>query len=266
MRGYPRNRLTDRPAAEVVDTKTTMSRGYAISYDDPGAGPAIVLLPGWTMSAADWRDAGYVDRLASSHRVLSVDPLSDKPHDPDAYLWPDVAADVIAVLDDAGVERAVIWGYSRGSSLAASVAAEFPDRVAGLIMAGGGDLTRDIPAGSPVAPMDLAMWQGDFGPLWEEFDFSDEDRRYDAEVNDPEALGAMEIGLSRSGRSVDLGRVSAPVLVLCGGNDGPEEPRQTAEALGVQLQVLPELNHVETFSRLDLVMPQVKGFLGALGL
>jgi pimeloyl-ACP methyl ester carboxylesterase len=88
MRGYPRNRLTDRPADEVVNTKATMSRGYRISYDDAGAGPVILLIPGSTMSAGDWRDAGYVDLLATTHRVLSVDPLglglSDKPHDADA--------------------------------------------------------------------------------------------------------------------------------------------------------------------------------------
>src|SRR5664279_598120 len=110
MRGYPRNRLTDRSGADPVATKTARSRGYTISFEDAGAGPAIVLIPGWTMSAADWRDAGYVDRLATSHRVLAVDPLgnglSDKPHDLDAYAWPAVAADVVAVIDAAGVDRA----------------------------------------------------------------------------------------------------------------------------------------------------------------
>ncbi len=96
MRGYPRNRLTDRSGTGPVVTKTAQSRGYTISYEDAGVGPVIMLIPGATMSAADWRDAGYVDRLASTHRVLSVDPLgngqSDKPHDPDAYAWPTVAA------------------------------------------------------------------------------------------------------------------------------------------------------------------------------
>jgi hypothetical protein len=53
MRGYPRNRLTDRPADEVVVTRTTQSRGFKISYDDAGQGPVIVLIPGLTMPAAD---------------------------------------------------------------------------------------------------------------------------------------------------------------------------------------------------------------------
>jgi len=147
MRGYPRNRLIEPPSAESVVTKSVISRGHAIRYQDAGAGPAIVLLPGWTMSAADWRDAGYVEQLASAHRILAIDPLgngvSDKPHDLDAYRWPDVGADVLAVLDGEGIDRAVLWGYSHGASFAALAAAEAPDRAAGLVLASGGDLTRE---------------------------------------------------------------------------------------------------------------------------
>ena len=77
MRGYPRNRLTDRSGADLVATKTAQSRGHTISYEAAGVGPVIVLIPGATMSAADWREAGYVDRLTPNHRVLSVDPLGN---------------------------------------------------------------------------------------------------------------------------------------------------------------------------------------------
>jgi pimeloyl-ACP methyl ester carboxylesterase len=265
MRGYPRNRLTDRSGARPVVTKTARSRGYAISSEDAGAGPAVVLIPGWTMSAADWRDAGYIDLLATSRRVLAVDPLgnglSDKPHEPDAYGWPAVAADVIAVMDTAGVDRAAVWGYSRGAGLAAAVAAEFPARVAALILAGGGDLTPAAIADTAPSPVIDAMYRGDFGPLWDEYSFSAEDRGYDQEFNDPRALAAMAIAEWRSDFAIDFGRVAVPALVYVGSNDQPDEERMTADALGVELQVLPALDHLEAFSRLDLVMPLVQGFL-----
>src|SRR5439155_14499316 len=81
--------------------------------------------------------------------TLAVDHLgnglSDKPHDPDAYAWPAVAADVVAGIDAAGVERAAVWGYSRGAALAGAIAAGFPDRVAALILSGGGDLSHVTP-------------------------------------------------------------------------------------------------------------------------
>jgi pimeloyl-ACP methyl ester carboxylesterase len=270
MRGYPRNRLIGNPGVGQVIRFTTRSRGHTISYEDAGTGTAILVLPGWTMSAADWRDAGYVAEFASSYRVLAIDPLgnglSDKPHDPDAYRWPALAADVIGVMDAAGLERAVVWGYSRGSALAAAVAAEFPDRVAALILLAGGDLTEDVPAGGPVDPLDEAMFGGDFGPLWDMFSFSAVDRRYDAEVNDPRALGAMGIAEARFGRVIDLGRITAPALVYVGGDDSPSGDKKTADALGVDVIVLPDLDHLTVFTRTDLVFPMVRGFLESHGL
>jgi hypothetical protein len=44
VRGYPRNRLTDRSGTGPVVTKTAQSRGYTISCDDAGVGPVIVLI------------------------------------------------------------------------------------------------------------------------------------------------------------------------------------------------------------------------------
>jgi pimeloyl-ACP methyl ester carboxylesterase len=269
MRGYPRNRLTQRPADEIVDTRTAMSRGYRISYDSAGSGPVVLLIPGATMSAGDWRDAGYVDVLARTHRVLSVDPLglgmSDKPHHPDAYGWPEVATDLIAVLDAAGVDQAVVWGYSRGGPLAATLAVERPERVIGVILHEGG--WADVPKGSPPSPYAEAMSRGDFSMLWDGggFTFSEADRRYDEEFNDPRALGAMATGGRRSGFSLDPRRIAAPALVIEGSNDDLESAQRIASGLGLDVVVLPELDHLEAFSRLDLVMPPVLRFLESLG-
>jgi len=269
MRGYPRNRLIARPSEDRIVTRTTRSRGHTISFEDGGSGLAIVLIPGWTMSAADWRDAGYIDHFASSHRVLAVDPLgnglSDKPHDPSAYRWPDIAIDVIAVMDAAEVGQAVVWGYSRGAWLAGMVASEFPGRVSGLILMAGGDMSEDLEPGEAPSPVDEAMSRGDFKPLWDKYSFSEEDRLYDAEVNNPIALGAMSIAESRYGVTFHLGRVTAPALVLVGGQNRPVDGRKTADALGCDFHVLPGLDHLATFSRTDLVFPLVDGFLESRG-
>lgn len=267
MRGYPRNRVTVRPDDEVVVTRTARSRGYTLSYEDAGAGPVIVLIPGATMSAADWRDAGYMDRLAVDHRVLSVDPLglglSDKPHDPEAYRWPAVADDVLAVMDAAGVERAVVWGYSRGGGLAAALASEYPDRVAALILHD--ESPEDVIAGTSPSAHVMALLDGDFAPMWAAFDFSEPDRRHDEEVNDPRALGALWSAARRFGAAFDLGRVVAPALVI-GGDDDPNGARRCAAALRAKLQLLPGLDHLQVFSRTDLVMPLIREFLRPLGL
>jgi pimeloyl-ACP methyl ester carboxylesterase len=267
MRGYPRNRVTVRPDDEVVVTRTTRSRGHTISYEDAGSGLAIVLLPGATMSAADFRDAGYVDRLAVDHRVLSIDPLglglSDKPHEAEAYRWPEVADDVLAVMDAAGVERAVVWGYSRGGGLAAVVASGHPDRVSALVLHE--ESPEDVIPGTPPSAHVAALIGGDFGPMWAAFDFSEPDRRHDEETNDPKALGALWSASRRFGVAFDLRHIAAPALVLSG-DDDPGGAERCADALGAALRFMPGLDHLQAFSRTDIVMPLVLEFLRPLGL
>jgi hypothetical protein len=90
--------------------------------------------------------------------------------------------------------------------------------------------------------------------------------RYDTEFNHPRALGAMAIGRGRSGMAIDLGRVTAPAFVYVGGNDEPDEEKKTADALSVDLHVVLDLDHLQGFSRVDLIMPLVLGFLESLGL
>jgi len=264
VRGYPRNWLTERPPGEVVDTRAAESRGFHISYDDAGSGPVIMLIPGSTMSAGDWRDAGYVDQLATSHRVLSIDPLglgqSDKPHDPESYRLPDIATDVVAVMDAAGVDRATLWGYSYGGSLAAAMAVHHLDRVRALIFHDGlpEPVDHDVPS-----LRTQRMAEGDFSLLWDgpSFTFSEADRRYDEEFNDPRAIAALWMGEDRSGSSIDLARISVPALVLEARKADIDASTISTRIAGAEVHVLAGCDHLEAFSRLDLVMPLVNQFL-----
>jgi pimeloyl-ACP methyl ester carboxylesterase len=76
----------------------------------------------------------------------------------------------------------------------------------------------------------------------------------------------MGIGIGRSGIALDLGQITAPALSYVGGNDEPEVERKTADALGVELHVLEDLDHLQEFSRLDLVVPLVQDFLESVSL
>jgi pimeloyl-ACP methyl ester carboxylesterase len=166
-------------------------------------------------------------------------------------------------MDAEHVDRAVVWGYSRGGGLAAALASGHPDRAAALILHDG--VPQDVIAGTPPLPHAEALMRGDFGPMWAAFDFSEDDRRYDEEVNDPRALGALWSEPRRSGLAIDLGRIVAPTLVV-GGDDDPDVANTVADALGVKLHVIPGLDHIQAFSRPDLVMPLVLEFPEPLGL
>ena len=239
------------------------SRGYAISYEDAGVGSPVVLLPGFMQSAADYRQAGYVDRLAGTQRVLIVDPLghgqSDKPHETAAYRAPDVAADVIAVLDAAGIERAALWGYSRGAWLACMAAIEFPERLTAMILGGAG-LTQ--PPSTDMPPWVDPLSRGDWVGFWALFPvpLTAEVKRH-FELNDPKALAAERLGRIESAYAFDLGRVSAPALVYCGGDDDPDDAVPTAQALKTGLRVVEGCDHFGAFKAVDAVMPFALAFL-----
>ncbi|MBK5267049.1 MAG: hypothetical protein JJE47_06385 [Acidimicrobiia bacterium] len=81
------------------------------------------------------------------------------------------------------------------------------------------------------------------------------------DVNDPKALIAVRKGTIAPPYVFDLGRVSAPALVYCGGDDDPDEVMPTAQALHTEVHVLEGCDHVGAFMEVDSVMPFAVAFL-----
>jgi pimeloyl-ACP methyl ester carboxylesterase len=114
--------------------------GFRLAYDRHGeaGAQAIVLLHGWPGGRHD-HDA-VAAALAGSADVLVPDLRgfgdSEGPADaPDAaYAAPAQAASVVALLDELGLERVLIGGYDVGSRVAQRIAADHPERVAGLVI------------------------------------------------------------------------------------------------------------------------------------
>jgi pimeloyl-ACP methyl ester carboxylesterase len=124
------------------------SRGHRINYLTFGDAPdVIVLLHGHMQAAEDWETAGYPDLLTPTHRVIAIDLLgygySDKPHDAASHHLDGRVADVAAVLDAEGIDRAALWGYSMGVVTAEAFAKQHPEQVTGLIC--GGNLVNSSP-------------------------------------------------------------------------------------------------------------------------
>lgn len=113
---------------------------FEIAYRAHGDGSPLMLVPGVTQSAERWLEAGYVDALSKSRRVVAVDPLghglSSKTAAIDAYAPDRLVEHLLAVLDDADIEVADVWGYSRGASMAGKLAERHPDRVRRLVVGG----------------------------------------------------------------------------------------------------------------------------------
>lgn len=106
------------------------------------AGPDIVFVPPFlTNLGATWDEpvyAAFLHRLGNLGRVTLFDKRGSGLSDP-IVDWPDYderSCDVAAVLDAAGVERAVLFGVCDGGALCVQFAARHPERVAALVLFG----------------------------------------------------------------------------------------------------------------------------------
>src|SRR6188472_744301 len=109
--------------------------GVPIAWESHGDGtPAVLLLPAWSIAHSRmWKL--QVPYLARHHRVVTFDGRgsgrSGRPRRPQDYAHAEFVADAVAVLDAAGVDAAVLVGFSLGAGWGAQLAAAHPERVLG---------------------------------------------------------------------------------------------------------------------------------------
>src|SRR6185436_18908060 len=111
--------------------------GVTLSGDETGEGVPVVLLHGLTASRR-YVVMGSKSLERSGHRVIAYDARghgrSSPAPSPEAYGYGELAGDLRAVLDERGVERAVLAGASMGAHTLLRFALDHGDRVAGLVV------------------------------------------------------------------------------------------------------------------------------------
>ncbi len=120
--------------------------GHRLFGDDSGGdGTPILLLHGLTATRRYvLHGSRHLER--AGHRLISYDARGHGESDPapesTAYDYASLTADAVAVLDDRGIERAVLAGHSMGSHTALALALTHPDRVSALIIGAPAHLGR----------------------------------------------------------------------------------------------------------------------------
>jgi pimeloyl-ACP methyl ester carboxylesterase len=108
------------------------NEGVEIHYETAGEGRPVLLLHGFPDTGNLWRHQ-VAALSANGFRTITPDlrgfGLSDKPTDVSAYNLLNLAGDVVAVLDDAEVERVHVVGHDWGAALSWLLASFLPDRV-----------------------------------------------------------------------------------------------------------------------------------------
>ena len=195
--------------------------GIGFHYQVMGEGTPVLFLHGYYGTGkANWYDTGIAQELAKTNQVITLDfrghGLSDKPRRSKFYganLW----QDALQVLDEMGIEKAHIHGFSMGGTVLNQILFHAPERVLTATFGGSG--------------VYLAKR--------EEFDLVPDDLRLTARISAMESRAVRKIirltkpdmtALAILGRNtpdqgerrrIDLTQVNIPVLAINGEYDLP---------------------------------------------
>jgi pimeloyl-ACP methyl ester carboxylesterase len=112
--------------------------GHRLAYTSYGSGPrTVVLLHGLLLSQRMHLPLAR-DLAERGNRVVTLDLLghgrSDRPRDMWRYSMSFFGDQVVALLDELGVEQAVVMGTSLGANATLEVAAQAPERLRGMVV------------------------------------------------------------------------------------------------------------------------------------
>ena len=127
--------------------------GVTLSGEEAGEGVPVVLLHGLTATRR-YVVMGSRSLERAGHRVVAYDARghgrSSPAPAPDLYGYGRLAGDLEALLDDRGIDRAVLAGASMGAHTIVAFALGHPERVAAAVLV--------TPAFDPEGDPDLARW------------------------------------------------------------------------------------------------------------
>jgi pimeloyl-ACP methyl ester carboxylesterase len=234
--------------ARKAETGRVELARHALRFEGAGRGePPLVLLHGLVDTLEIW--SRIAEPLAARRRTIRVDQRGhgESSAPPGPYTREDLAADVVALLDDRGVSRAVLVGHSMGGIVAMTTALSYPERVAGLVLLGTASQCNERTAGW-YERIALAGERDGCAGLARAIYGEKAKRRV---VGDPQGI----VHVTRTLKSLHpdpltprLAGIACPALLLVGEKDpmGPRASEIIAAALPdslATLEVLPGLGH-----------------------
>ncbi len=256
--------------------------GVQLNVEQRGEGPALLLLHGFTGSGATWTPHLEAWR---GFTTVAVDLLghgeSDRPRDPARYRMERCVDDLTALLDQLGIRRAAVLGYSMGGRVALRLALHAPERLWALVLESASPGIEDAAEREERVRSDAAMADAierdgvaAFIDRWQALPLFASQARAPASARQAlrrQRLRNDPIGLSNSLRGMGagaqqpvfdrLGELRTPALLLAGALDEKycAFARRAASALPcARLRIVPDAGHA-----VHLEQPQA--FDGAVG-
>jgi len=233
--------------------------GARIWFAAYGWGTPVILLHGGLGHSGNW---GYQvpDLLSSGYQTIVIDSRGHgrSTRDDRPYSYVQMASDVAAVMDTLHIDRAALVGWSDGACTALIMAAQTPQRVAGVFyFACNMDLsgTRDDFEFTPILQRCLTRHRQDYAQL------SATPDQFDAFS---EAVGLMQRTQPNYSAS-DLAAIHVPVAVVHSEHDEFIK-REHAEYLArtipnAEFVYLPGVSHFAPLQRPELFNTAMLAFL-----
>jgi 3-oxoadipate enol-lactonase len=224
------------PTSKAAETSTVAVPGGSLHVVEQGEGPPIVLIHAGVANLTAWDDV-VAHLVAAGHRVIRYD-LRGFGQSTTEDVEFSHQADLRAVLDAVGVERAVLVGNSKGGSIAYDTAIESPDRVVAVVgVAGGlggfdgGETPEEVPVREAYEAIDSAepfdaealtefetkVWGS--GPLQPPDRLSPQLRaklhEMNLPLNQPSRVGGRQIRLDPPANQ-RLAELTCPILAIAG--------------------------------------------------
>jgi pimeloyl-ACP methyl ester carboxylesterase len=132
----------------------TAKDGVRLAWERVGDGRPVFLIHGFGSNRVqNWKAPGWYETLnGAGYSVVAMDCRghgeSDKPHTTQGYRHDEMADDVVAVIDAAGLVASPVMGYSMGGLIGIHLLMRYPDRVDRLIIGGVGESYFEPPSTS----------------------------------------------------------------------------------------------------------------------
>jgi pimeloyl-ACP methyl ester esterase len=248
--------------------KVSMPDGCAIHVESEGDGDtAIVFLHGIMMSGAVFKH--QMKALSADYRVVTIDirgfGQSDKPDD--GYSGENFVGDLKTIIEQMGLKRPVIAGWSMGGAIAMAFAATFPGLASRLVLIGSTPCLIQRPDWPHAVPPAAAEQLGEVlatdyaagvdafcGLMFPEANV-DGDIGFIRQImlaTPPRVTLACMQNLGGSDLRPLLGAIREPVTVLCGAEDSvcpPQASQFLADTLGGKPTLIPDAGHCAFLTR-----------------
>lgn len=225
--------------------------GHDMYYETHGDGPPLLLLHGGTGSAENW--AKQVPAFSRGHRVILPEQTGHgRTADRDGPIhYHDMAEDTVALMDRLHIQQADLVGWSDGGVLALDISIHHPERVRRVAMSGANFTSEGINAEGREELRHATPEQ------WPRFIREAYDRLSpDGPEHWPIIFAKVRaMWLSEpTFTTQDLGRITAPTLVVAGEHDVilPAHSEELARSIPAgTLCIFPGASHMVPLERPD---------------